>query len=238
MPEGAYPPGHPARRFSAQQATAHKPADRLMFDVRVTAYDAGTASYTWARVFPAGDGTFYDDPAGVTGGPTYAPLKERNGQVVSSFPFYAKAELRIGVTPTTGPVYEFTASGASGSFKQEWNQDTTITFSPGSPYTYTDVLTTTDTGLHLIAGAVTANNVAAIGIFASCIVAVGTTGTATLYQPTQVSVTIPVSSGMVFPLSQIVNVTSAPCTFSVTLSSVGGNGSTSPGNGGAALVKL
>ena len=106
-----------ARRRQYEQlrdrATLPQPGLVKQADVKVTAYDAGTDSYSWTKVLFGTDGTPYDDPADVTGGPTRMPLKERNGNVISAFPYYAKAWVRVAASDN-GPVWEFDAPGGAG----------------------------------------------------------------------------------------------------------------------------
>src|SRR6478609_9733512 len=93
------------RQFDQLRDRSTVPQPKLVekTDVKVTAYDAGTDSYSWTKVLFGADGTPYDDPADVTGEPTRMPLKERNGNVISAFPYYAKAWLRV-VASDNGPV--------------------------------------------------------------------------------------------------------------------------------------
>lgn len=71
------------------------------------------ATYAWTEEFFDGSGAYVDLPGGRSGTATYMPAMERNGQIVTAFPFYALLRERIYVGGA--PYFEFDAPGSAGS---------------------------------------------------------------------------------------------------------------------------
>lgn len=80
--------------------------------IKVTSYDAGTGYYSWTEQSYDGSGAYVDAPNAIVGTTTLYPAVERNGLVLTSFPFYSQAWLRTQAD-TVEAVYEFDA-GSSG----------------------------------------------------------------------------------------------------------------------------
>lgn len=81
--------------------------------VKVTAYDSGTGYYSWTEQSYDGAGNYVDAPNAMIGSPTVLPAVERNSIVLTSFPFYTQAWLRVAVESNESFVLEFDAGNAS-----------------------------------------------------------------------------------------------------------------------------
>lgn len=108
----------PLRQLTALAQENRRRLDNLVtlpdgeFNVKVTAYDSSSGYYSWTKqIADTATGSYVDDPTGFGGTPTSFPLKERNGAVTGTFPFYAWARVRTNAVGGT-PLLEFTMPAA------------------------------------------------------------------------------------------------------------------------------
>jgi hypothetical protein len=106
-----------AMRLLLTQAGHQQASPRLLdqprFDdlvAQITGGD-GNGNYAWTEQFFTSSGTFADLPNGRTGTVTDQQAVERNGAIITAFPFYALLRSRYFVNGT--PIYEFAAAAMS-----------------------------------------------------------------------------------------------------------------------------